>query len=335
MARVRFLDNNQGIFLNKIKEECKLEWSDMAKICGIHMRTLFDWRRNKYQMSYASFRKLEKKYGLSIPKKIKILPESWNIRNAARLGGIKRRELYGPLGTPEGRSKGGRAAQKKFRANPEYVKKIGFKQRKKIFCPQRSPLLAEFIGIMLGDGHIDEHQITISISNKVDRDYGQFVGELIEKLFGIATATRVRKNTLIVVAGSKNLIDYLIGCGLKKGDKVTQQINMPKWIFKDKEFMKGCLRGLVDTDGGIYFHNHTTKGIRYRHIGLCFTNNSLPLLNSAKRIFLTLDLNVKCNNKNRVFLYGEKEVERYLELVGTSNPKHLTRFKSYRGSKQL
>jgi intein/homing endonuclease len=333
MSRVRFLENNQKNFLNEIKKESRLKWSDIAGICSVHKRTLFDWRRNKYQMSYKALKELKKKSNIPIPRRVEILPENWNIRNAARLGGIKRGELYGPLGTSEGRSKGGKATQKKFRANPKYIKKIGFKQRKAILLPQKSSLLAEFIGIMLGDGHIDRYQITVSMSNKVDRGYGRFVSKLIEKLFGIATVAKVRKNTLIIIAGSKNLIDYLIGCGLKEGDKINQQIDIPKWIFKHRRFIKACLRGLIDTDGGIYFHNHTTKGIKYRHIGLCFTSNSLPLLKSARKIFLTLGFDIKCNSKNRLFLYGKEEVRKYLKLVGTNNPKHLTRFKSYKASK--
>ena len=154
-------------------------------------------------------------------------------------------------------------------------------------------------------------------------------------LFGLLSTIRYRKkNTLDIVINGKNFVEFLLKCGLRRGNKILNQIDIPNWIFMKKEFIRGCLRGLVDTDGGIYFHMYTTNGIKYRHIGLCFTSYSLPLLSSAEKMFLTLGLNVKNEKRGKhLFLYGKKEAGRYLGLVGTSNPKPLTRFKSYKGSK--
>lgn len=334
MSRVRFLKSKQSIFLNKIKKKYKLEWPDIAKVCKVHWRTLFDWRRNKYQMGYESLCRLTKRYNLALPKRIEILPDTWNIKNAARLGALRRNELYGPPGTPEGRRKGGIVSALKFRNNPEFAKKVGFKLRKHIIYPQKSSLLAEFIGVLLGDGSINEHQVRIYNNNKTDRNYAYFIKKIISNLFKMPSTITVRdKNTIIVTASSKNLVDYLVKCGMKKGDKILNGADVPEWILKDKEFSKSCLRGLMDTDGGIYFHNHITQGNRYRHMGLCFTSHSKTLLNSVHKIFLGLNLNCKISGGRRIFIYDRKEIGKYMEIIGSHNSKHIERFRSYRNSK--
>ena len=306
----------------------------MAKICRVHLRTLFDWRRDKYQMNYTSFQLLlRKKYKVSIPK-IEILPEYWNIKNAARLGAIRRNELYGSPGTPEGRRKGGMVSALKFRNDPEFAKKVGFKLRKHIVYPRKSSLLAEFIGILLGDGSINEHQVRIYNNNKTDRNYAYFIQKIIANLFKLHSTITVRdKNTIVVTASSKNLVLFLVGCSMKKGNKMLNGADVPEWIYKDADFIKSCLRGLMDTDGGIYFHNHTTKGIRYRHMGLCFTSHSKTLLNSVHKMFLRFNLSCKIAGGRHIFIYDRKEVGKYMQLIGSHNSKHIERFRSYRNSK--
>lgn len=95
MARVKFLEPSQSEFLKRIKINHNLGWPDIASTCKVHTRTLFDWRRNKYQMDYASFKLLRSKFRIYGPR-IEIFPDDWNIKNAARLGALRRNELYGP-----------------------------------------------------------------------------------------------------------------------------------------------------------------------------------------------------------------------------------------------
>lgn len=334
MSRIRFVDSKQSEFLNRIKTSRNLEWFDIAGACGVHTRTLFDWRRNKYQMGYEDLLRLSRKYDLAIPKRIKILSDTWNIKNAARLGALRRNELYGSPGTPEGRRRGGLVSALKSRNDPEFAKKVGFKVRKHIIRPQRSYLLAELIGILLGDGSINEYQVRVYNNNKTDRNYAYFIKKVIHHLFKINVSITVGdKNTVIVTASNKNLIVFLIDCGMKKGDKMLNGADVPEWILKDNEFTKSCLRGLVDTDGGIYFHQHTTKGIKYRHMGLCFTSHSKAILNSVHKMFLRFNLNCKIAGGRHIFLYDRKEVGRYMEIIGSHNSKHIERFRSYKSSK--
>lgn len=195
-------------------------------------------------------------------------------------------------------------------------------------------MLAEFIGILLGDGSIIEGHVRIYNNNKTDRNYAYFIKKVITKLFKITSTITVRdKNTIIVTASSKSLVLFLMDCGMKVGNKMLNGADVPEWILKDNEFVKSCLRGLMDTDGGIYFHNHTTKGIRYRHMGLCFTSHSKVLLNSVHKMFLRFNLNCKIAGGRHIFIYDRKEVAKYMQIVGSHNSKHIDRFRSYKSSK--
>lgn len=330
MSRISFLENKQSDFLSRIKKKYKLKWSDIARACKVHKRTLFDWRRNKYQMSYIALEELRKKYSFVIPRKLKILPENWNIDNAARLGAIRRNALHGNPGTPEGRRKGGVASLKIHKLNHEKFINTGFIGPKEIKYPHKSILLSEAVGIILGDGSITKYQLAISLNSKTEKQYSDFVSRLLRKLFAISVTRNVRENnTCDLVVSSVKLIQYLNDLGLKVGHKIHQQVSIPKWILKNKNYMIGCVRGLIDTDGGVYYHNHITKGIRYRHLGLCFTSYSMPLLRDVHNIFLNLGFPAKLNHRGHVFLYDSKAIKRYFIEIETHNTHHFKRFRDY------
>lgn len=336
MARIKLLECKQSEFLDKVNKESGFEWPDIAKICHVHQRTLFDWRREKYNMSYEALRKLSKLSKIAIPKKIEILPEYWSVSKAGLAGALRRNQLYGNPGSPEGRARGGTISQKKFSNNPEYARKVGFKIRNIVLYPANSALLAEFVGIVLGDGGITKQQVTVTLNAKTEAAYSRFIRNAILNLFGLSGTVRARSdNSLRILITGSNLVDFLLRKGLKIGDKITQQVCVPKWIMKDNEFMKACLRGLIDTDGGIYFHKHITKGIKYRHIGLCFTSYSRPLLSFVHNTLVSFNIPAKINGNGRVYIYGREYIKKYFNIVGSHNSHHIKRFISYKNSKNF
>lgn len=56
---------------------------------------------------------------------------------------------------------------------------------REIFCPQKNEELAEFVGIMLGDGGITKRQVIVTLNPKTDKAYSIFVKKLMERLFKI------------------------------------------------------------------------------------------------------------------------------------------------------
>lgn len=217
-----------------------------------------------------------------------------------------------------------------FKLNPEYAKEIGVITRKEISKPKSSVESAEFIGIMLGDGGISDYQINITFNRETDMEYSKHIQKLINKLFSISasvTLYRPEKFGRIVVSG-RNLVEFLKDKGLKVGNKVKNQVDIPRWIMKNKKYSIACLRGLLDTDGSFYEYRHKVFNKEYRNFAMCFTNHSQPLLISVYKILKELCFE-PVRNSERVYLYKRKDIWRYFQEVNSHNPKHIMRYKSY------
>lgn len=244
--------------------------------------------------------------------------------NKSRLGGLKRIELFGNPGTDEGRSKGGRKTIALFRNNPDLARKAGFIIRKEIKYPVRCGELAELIGIILGDGGLSgNHQVVISLNSKTDKEYSVFVGSLLKKLFSIDSHFCARRNCngMNIVVSSSNLVDFLLKQGLVAGNKVRNQVDIPKWIYSKSEYQIACLRGLIDTDGSFYSHKYISNKINYNYLKLCFASRSKPLLNSVSGILRRLDFDAYLHG-DQVFIYSKLGIKKYFKEIGSHNLKH-------------
>ena len=112
------------------------------------------------------------------------MAEQLSYSQRGRLGALRRYELYGNPGTLEGRSKGGRTTALLFQKNPSRARGIGFISAKDITYPPHSTELAEFIGIMLGDGGMrSPYQCAVTYNRKTDCEHAQFIVNLVGKLF--------------------------------------------------------------------------------------------------------------------------------------------------------
>jgi transcriptional regulator with XRE-family HTH domain len=334
MSRIKFKKGLQSKLLASYFESSELSRLEIARNIGVSQRTLADWKREKYTMSQEGLAKLVKLAGksLKIPK-YTILSDYWNIKRAAREGGKVVAEKYGGPGTPSGRKKGGKNSQKKRRLFPELYSNCNL--RKAIAIPRESSELAEFIGIFLGDGGISNpSQITISFNRGNGRGYSKKVIKLIENLFGITPAvymlsSSASKNVIRLVVSSANLIEFLEKNKIKRGSKVKNQVDVPSWIKNNPEYSKSCLRGLVDTDGGVYYHRHSSNGCASFNVGLCFTNKSKPLVDFVDNILTHMKFHPKRSwSGDNIFLYRESEVLRYEKEVGFTNFYQKKRLKS-------
>ena len=120
-----------------------------------------------------------------------------------------------------------------------------FRLRREIVKPKRSPALAEFVGIMLGDGGIGHYQATITLNAVTDTEYADFVVGAIGQLFGLTPSRQTRENVCVIVVSSVELVEFLCRIGLVQGNKVKHQANLPSWIFADPHRVRACLRGLM------------------------------------------------------------------------------------------
>lgn len=246
-------------------------------------------------------------------------------------------QKYGGPGTSAGRRRGGLVSQLRRRLHPDHYPSCNL--RKKIIKPPDTPLLAEFFGIVLGDGGINnDYQVVITIHRKEEKEYVPFICNLVKKIFGLVPAVYYYKakrsqNVVGVTISSVALIEFLLSKGLKKGSKVRQQVGVPDWIKQDIKLSKSCLRGLIDTDGCVYDHRHTSHGCKHYNIGLQFSNRSVPLLVFVKRVLSVLDFFPK-HYGDGIRLFRESEVYRYAKEIGFNNPHHLKRLQKFSSKKK-
>ena len=253
--------------------------------------------------------------------------------NRSRLGGLKRVQLYGNPGTAKGRSAGGRKVIQFFHENPNIANQKRFVLRKEIKFPKKSCELAELFGVLLGDGCIPgNHQVTVTFDSRYDRQYAFYIGALFRKLFILDYRIFDRKdsNGRVLLVNSSNLVDFLIKNGLKSGNKVKNQVEVPSWICNRSKYEVACLRGLMDTDGGLYIHNYFSGGKNYKYLKICFTNHSKPLLNFVFKILRKLDYKSYLIG-HHVSIHSSSDVKRYVTEIGFNNPKHRIKFNKFMG----
>lgn len=311
-------------FFDLIKNKTSKSWDEIGSLVKLSGRTIRDWRRGKFLPHKSELKKLAIIFKVKLPKVIEEREDFWT-RKFARKAALAELKKHGPPGTPEGRRKGGLISQRRRRENPEYYRSIGVIVRGEINIPRMGIELAEFIGTVLGDGNLTKDQCSIYFNMKKDKEYANYVEKLIQKLFKYNPYKYVRKKygVLILLTSGRNLIDFLISKGLKTGNKVKQQVGVPLWIHKNFNYSLKCLRGLMDTDGGVFIHKYKVKGKEYLYKKICFTNKSQPLLDFAFAVLKKIGLTPKYQGGNKVWLYSEKEVIKYLKIVGSSNQRLL------------
>lgn len=330
-SRIKFPKGKQRDFLEHTLLKFNLCRLELSEIFDINIRTLSDLFQEKSTLSYESFSRLRAKYSVSLPNEAKIISRFWYARKAGKLGALMRNKLHGNPGTAEGRRKGGLISMDKFRADPHLAVKLGVKLRKTIKYPRKSLELAEFVGVVLGDGGLTAYQLRVTLNSDTDKEYGVFVRSLIKRLFGLSSRIIFPKNGSYfdIVVYSKSLIEFLVSLGLVRGSKVKNKADIPFWIKQRRTLSLRCLRGLMDTDGSFYQYNHVIRNTKYRNYALCFTNHSVNLINSAYSILKAARFRPSKTLK-RVYLYRKEGIVKYFRIVGSSNPKHIAKYKKVR-----
>ena len=211
--------------------------------------------------------------------------------------------------------------------------------RKKVILPKYSPLLAEFFGIMMGDGGINNPwQANITLNSIKDARYAKYIFNTCKKLFGIMPAIRKRKtrNTLIVSLASTSVVDFLVMNGLVRGNKLKTGLRIPKWILNNRSYKKACVRGLIDTDGCIFIHTHKVLNKTYKNISLCFTSCSPELIFQVMEIFAEFGIIGHISKRGQdIYLYQEDSIIKYLKIFSTSNDRIRSVYEKWRDARAV
>lgn len=324
-VRIRFLQGEQTKFIQVVYAKSGLSTIQLAYISGVHRRSFIDWKKEKLTMTLTAAKSLCTRLDITLPEEEAILVSRWEKaqQKANSIGGKARFKKYGTPATPEGRRKGGIKSIVNLRKNGIVPIAKNYQIPKKL-----TEELAEFVGILLGDGGITPGQCAVTLNREADKEYVGYVAALGKKLFGEEPKKFYHKHdkAVILYYHGTLLIQYLLSLGLKIGSKVKQQVGIPDWINASQQFKIACLRGLMDTDGGVFLHTYSVNKKKYHYKTICFTNRSMPLLlfvfDTLQEMNFTPKLIHRVENK-KVWLYNAIEVERYLQVIGTSNARLL------------
>lgn len=182
---------------------------------------------------------------------------------------------------------------------------------------------AELVGIMLGDGNMnrtgDSYEMRV-ILNKKEIAYAERICGIIGRVLGYSPKISFRKvkNVIDVKLQRKNAVNSMFILGLDYGNRIKKQTPVPRWIFSREDFMRACLRGLIDTDGTCYFLKPHWPNLRQ----IAFKSNNPRLLMDTRKLFLKLGFSPSNIFGNRIVLTRQAEIVRYFKEVGTSNDKY-------------
>lgn len=170
--------------------------------------------------------------------------------------------------------------------------------------------LSEFIGIMLGDGNIWKNRVRIAF-DKRNVFYVKYVFNLFKKVFNLELKKEINEKTnqLYLYCNNLFVVEALLDFGLKRGDKIKNNVGIPEWIKNNKIYSKLCIRGLIDTDGCIYYSK------RDKQTYVKFTNFNPQLFQDFKEVTLKLGYPFAKANKNNWCLYRKKEVAIFIKDI--------------------
>ncbi len=202
---------------------------------------------------------------------------------------------------------------------------------KEIIEPLESEDLAELIGIALGDGHLEKftrgkkthYKLIVAGDSRKDLKYLMKISDLFKKLFGekgIISYSKTRNVAYSQING-KRIVEFLEKKGIKSGNKKLNNQSIPKWIINNDKYLGACLRGLIDTDGCIYYISKNNKNLR-----ISFTSYIPNLMRDTRDAFIKLGFHPSkiIVNKN-ICLSRKEDIKKYLKEIGFSNSKHLKR----------
>jgi len=188
-----------------------------------------------------------------------------------------------------------------------------------IFCEK----LAEFLGILAGDGHINDesYEVSVALDKNSDKEYSRYVECLFTELFGFKPAFFHQNNVTRIKTYSKSLVSHLAEVfGRVNGGKVNK-LHIPQIVWDDKKYLSAFLRGVFDTDGS--FHRH-----RKNDAVVEFTSCDKPFLQEIVKALDILGFRASSSGKN-IYIYAKQDIKRFFEIVGSSNPKNLKKYQYF------
>lgn len=306
----------------KQKENCK-SLKELSISKNIPLRTLQNWLYEMDRYIPEEFVPLE------IRNNLEVIDKQENNWGSVR-GGKKTYQIilskYGEQELKKRQSNGGKKAIK--------INRI---KQKQLVIDIHNPNFLEFYGVLLGDGWLSKLNyknkniwlIGVSGDKRWDMEFYLYLQENIFELFGRRAYLKIKKqnNSIEINFGHKTLIETLnTELEFPIGKKNNLSINN-KIYNLGYEKVKHVIRGIFDTDGSFYL-DKTPTGNPYPIISI--EMKAGKLINQIYKILLSQGFRVsyrlgrnKREGKDRITLKGKKQLDKWMQEIGSSNQRHL------------
>lgn len=305
----------------KKKNDCNT-LTNLSKIMGIPLRTLQNW-------FYIPKRYIPKKI---VPKEIynKILDEKEENWGSVKGGKRTYKVLIEKYGLDEIRrrqSNGGKKAIANNRAKKNFI-----------HPDIEDPLFLEFYGALLGDGWIGKYNYKNKVINLFgisghiiqDKEFIDYLRTIVRKIFyrkGYIKEKPLSGSRELQFSHKELLNFFNKKLGFPVGKKINLKINN-KLAGLDFKKTKHIIRGIFDTDGSFYY-DKTPVGNPYPCISIQM--KAPILIKQINDILLGVGFKVTYRKKkNMITLKGNKQLNKWMKEIGSSNPKHINKINQVR-----
>lgn len=119
-------------------------------------------------------------------------------------------------------------------------------------------LQSYIIGLAIGDGNLSNpNGRATRLRITCDKKYPLLLQRIVKSLQQLLPNNKVnvvaRKASCVDVSVYSNHLEKIVGWQTGKGSKFTQRVSIPNWIRQKRKYKINCLKGLIETDGSIYF----------------------------------------------------------------------------------
>lgn len=175
---------------------------------------------------------------------------------------------------------------------------------------QKNGDLAELIGVVLGDGHLQKFPRTerlLIFSNSNNRGFVKRYEQLVKDIFEKQPYVYKQKNeNCIRISIYEKKIQQRLG--VPYSPRKNLKITVPRWILAKDEYVVRYLRGLYEAEGSTSFHAKT-----YTH-KLDFANANQSMLANVYRLMKRLGFHPH-RDETRVQISRREEVVNAIALL--------------------
>ena len=182
-------------------------------------------------------------------------------------------------------------------------------------------VLAYMVGIALGDGNLSlMNGRSVRLRVSCDLKYPFLITEILGAIYYILPESRINivkaAGQCVNIISHSNYWESILGWKANGGSKFLQNAKVPDWIWCKDEYIKACLKGLIESDGCVY----NDRGYPM----VAFTNTVRDLavnvwymikwLGFAPRIYSVMPKS-KFNTQRRYNVRLSKNVQEFLYLI--------------------